>query len=128
MEMKTSFALRINIGTRIFLTSILIVIAFTCLNIYTYITISSMQGQYNTLLYDTMPAIEDVKSIHTEVWIQNAEARSYIASQNTTYKSNYEYSRKRMQNLFEKLQNNLDPELSEELYKLRSEQLILIKP
>lgn len=118
--MQTEFGLRINIGTRIFLTSILIVIAFTCLNIYTYITINSMQEQYNTLLYDTMPAIEDVKNIHTEVWIQNAEARSYIASQNTTYKSNYEYSRKRMQNLFEKLQNNLDPELSEELYKLRS--------
>lgn len=119
--MKTSLAaLRINIGTRIFLTSILIVIAFTCLNIYTYITISSMQQQYNKLIHDTTPAIENVKSIHTEVWIQNAEARAYIASQNITYKKNYESSRKRMQDLFEQLQDTLNSQDAQELYNLRS--------
>jgi methyl-accepting chemotaxis protein len=118
--MKTNPAVRFTIGTRIFVTSMLIVIAFTGLNIYTYLTISSMQQQYNNLLNDTTPAIEDVKNIHTEVWIQNAEARAYILSQNISYKKSYEDSKKRMQDVFEKLQNNPTIQLPQELYNLQS--------
>jgi methyl-accepting chemotaxis protein len=118
--MKTIPAVRFTIGTRIFITSMLIVIAFTGLNIYTYLTINSMQQQYNNLLNDTTPAIEDVKNIHTEVWIQNAEARAYILSQNVNYKKTYEDSKKRMQDVFDKLQNNPTIQLPQELYNLQS--------
>lgn len=118
--MKTNPVIRFTIGTRIFITSMLIVIAFTGLNIYTYLTISSMQQQYNNLLNDTTPAIENVKNIHTEVWIQNAEARAYILSQNIGYKKNYESSKKRMQDLFDKLQANPAIQLPQELYNLQS--------
>ncbi|WP_378952299.1 methyl-accepting chemotaxis protein [Pelosinus sp. sgz500959] len=118
--MKKIFSLRINIGTRLFLTSMLIVIAFTGLNIYTYLTINSMQEQYKQLLNDTTLAIETVKSIHTEIWTQNAEARAYIISQKTTYKGNYENSKKRTKDLFEKLENNLAIQLPQELYHLQS--------
>lgn len=118
--MKTILAVRFTIGTRIFITFMLIVIAFTGLNIYTYLTINSMQQQYNNLLNDTTPAIEDVKNIHTEVWIQNAEARAYILSQNVNYKKTYEDSKKRMQDAFDKLQSNPTIQLPQELYNLQS--------
>lgn len=118
--MNTNSAVRFTIGTRIFVTSMLIVMAFTGLNTYTYLTINSMQQQYDNLLHSTMPAIEDVKNINTEVWVQNAEARAYILSQNITYKKSYEDSKKRMQDGFEILQNNPTIQLPQELYNLQS--------
>ena len=118
--MKVIFPLRVNIGTRLFLTSMLIVVAFTCLNIDTYLTVHTTQQQYNKLLDDTTIAIETVKSIHTEIWTQNAEARAYIISQKINYKNNYEASKRRMKGLFDKLQNNLAIQLPQQLYNLQS--------
>ena len=118
--MKTIFSRRVNIGTRLFLTSMLIVIAFTCLNIYTYFMIQSMEYQYNHLVNDTTLAIETVKSIHTQVWTQNAEARAYIISQNIAYKNSYEGAKKHKKDLFDKLENNLAIQLPEQLYNLQS--------
>lgn len=118
--MKRLLALRVNIGTRLFLTSMLIVIAFTGLNIYTYFTLHATQQQYNHLLQDTTLAIETVKSIHTEIWIQNAEARAYIISPKIAYKQNYDSSKKRIRESFAKLQNNVSIQLPQDLYNLES--------
>ncbi|VBB07011.1 chemotaxis methyl-accepting receptor [Lucifera butyrica] len=118
--MKKKFNLQLDIGTRILLTSIIIVLVFSGLNIYTYLTINSMQAKYHKLITETTPIINSVSSMQTEIWTQNAEVRAYILSGSPSYKQNYQDSRKRLAQLFDHVQKSADSDTKQKVLQLRS--------
>jgi methyl-accepting chemotaxis protein len=110
-----------DIGKKILAVSILSVLLFTALNIFTYLKINSMQQQYDKLLMKTVPILQDVQSANTEIWVQNAEARAYILSGNEAYKQKYEDSKKRTVELFNKLGVALNGDDAQKLYTYQSD-------
>jgi methyl-accepting chemotaxis protein len=111
---------RLDISKRILATTLLLAFAFTALNMYTYIKIQSIEEHYNRLFFEAMPIMQDVKTINTEVWMQNAEGRAYIISGMDGYKQNYMSSKQRIAKVFERVDNSLDDEGHQQLYSLRS--------
>lgn len=97
---------RFSIGGQILIGTIFIVFIFSGVNLFNYFQSQNMQQGYDRLL-DVTPVINDVKDIHTELWLQNAGVRGYVLSGDTKYLQDIEASRKRVDSIYERLEKML---------------------
>lgn len=113
--------MRITIGKQILLVCLMIVIAFTGLNIYTYYKINNIEDGYDGILKRSVPLVIEIKDLNIELNNQSAQVRGYILSADPKYIQNYEESRKRMETALSSLEKKLiTPEGKEKVAALRS--------
>lgn len=113
--------MRITIGKQILAVSIMIVMAFTGLNVYTYYQIENIQDGYDGVLKRSVPLVVEVKDLNIELNNQSAQVRGYILTMNPTYIQGYETSRKNMETTLVSLEKKLiTPEGKEKVAALRS--------
>ena len=113
--------MRISIGKQILVVCIMIVMAFTALNVYTYYQIGNIEDGYDGVLKRSVPLVVEVKDLNIELNNQAAQVRGYILTMNPTYIQGYEISRKNMEATLASLEKKLiTPEGKEKVAALRS--------
>lgn len=110
-----------SIGKLILFFSILIVLTFSCINVYTFFKMLTMKNQYEHLLTEAVPVINDVKDIRTEVWVQNAQARAYMLNWDVRALAAYRSSKGKVADIFDKLAGTLSGDTSAELENMHEE-------
>jgi methyl-accepting chemotaxis protein len=113
--------MRISIGKQILVVCIMIVLAFTGLNVYTYYEIGKVQDGYDGVLKRSVPLVTEVKDLNIELNNQSAQVRGYILSMDPKYVQGYETSRKKMDDTLASLEKKLiTPEGKEKVAALRA--------
>ncbi len=113
--------MRISISKQILFVCIMIVIAFTGLNVYTYYEIDKIQDGYENVLKRSVPLVVEVKDLTIELNVQSSQVRGYILTMNPTYVQGYETSRKNMEATLASLEKKLiTPEGKEQVAALRT--------
>lgn len=113
--------MRITIGKQILLLCIIVVLAFTGLNAYTYYQIDKIQEGYDGVLKRSVPLVSEVKDLNIELNNQSAQVRGYILSGNPKYIQAYDLSRKNMDDTLNSLEKKLiTPEGKERVQGLKS--------
>jgi methyl-accepting chemotaxis protein len=113
--------MRISISKQILVVCIMIVLAFTGLNVYTYYEIEAVQNGYDGVLNRSVPLVTEVKDLNIELNNQSAQVRGYILSMDPKYTQGYEASRKKMDDTLASLEKKLiTPEGKEKVTALRA--------
>ena len=113
--------MRITIGKQILLVCMMVVIAFTGLNVYTYYQIDMIQQGYDGVLTRSVPLVLEVKDVNIELNNQAALVRGYILTANPTYVQAYEVSRKTMNETLISLEKKLTtPEGKQQVNELKN--------
>lgn len=113
--------MRISISKQILVVCIMIVLAFTGLNIYTYYEIDGIQNGYDGVLKRSVPLVTEVKDLNIELNNQSAQVRGYILTMDPKYVQGYETSLKKMDATLESLEKKLiTPEGKEKVAALRT--------
>lgn len=99
--------MRISIGKQILVVCILIVLAFTGLNVYTYYQIENVQDGYDGVLKRSVPLVVEVKDLNIELNSQSAQVRGYILTMDPKYIQGYETSLKKMDDTIASLEKKL---------------------
>jgi methyl-accepting chemotaxis protein len=112
--------MRITVTKQILLLCLIIVLAFTGLNIYTYWQFNNIQDGYDGLLKRSVPLVIEVKDLNIELNNQSAQIRGYILSGEPKYIQAYDTSRKNMDDTLNSLEKNLiTPEGKEKIVALK---------
>jgi methyl-accepting chemotaxis protein len=112
--------MRITVTKQILLLCLIIVLAFTGLNIYTYWQFNNIQDGYDGLLKRSVPLVIEVKDLNIELNNQSAQIRGYILSGDPKYIQAYDTSRKNMDDTLNSLEKNLiTPEGKEKIVALK---------
>jgi methyl-accepting chemotaxis protein len=112
--------MRITVTKQILLLCLIIVLAFTGLNIYTYWQFNNIQDGYDGLLKRSVPLVIEVKDLNIELNNQSAQIRGYILSGDPKYIQAYDTSRKNMDDTLNSLEKNLiTPEGKEKIAALK---------
>jgi methyl-accepting chemotaxis protein len=112
--------MRITVTKQILLLCLIIVLAFTGLNIYTYWQFNNIQDGYDGLLKRSVPLVIEVKDLNIELNNQSAQTRGYILSGDPKYIQAYDTSRKNMDDTLNSLEKNLiTPEGKEKIIALK---------
>lgn len=112
--------MRISIGKQILVVCIMIVLAFTGINVYTYYQIEEAQAGYDNVLKRSVPLVLEIKDLNIELNNQAAQVRGYILTMNPSYIQKYEASRKNMDDILASLEKKLiTPEGKEKVAALR---------
>jgi methyl-accepting chemotaxis protein len=113
--------MRITIGKQIVLVCVMLVIAFTGINVYTYFQIDSIQSGYDGVLNRSVPLVVEVKNLNIELNNQSSQVRGYILTGDQKYIQIYEGSRKSMDATLDSLEKKLiTPEGKEKVAFLKS--------
>ncbi len=113
--------MRITIGKQIILVCIMVVIAFTGLNVYTYYQMDSIEKGYDGVLTRSVPLVLEVKDIDSELNKQSALVRGYILTADPNYIQLYDVSRQSMNNTLASLEKKLiTPEGKEKIAALKA--------
>jgi len=113
--------MRVTIGKQILLVCMMVVIAFTGLNVYTYYQIDAIQGGYGGVLTRSVPLVVEVKDLNIELNNQAALVRGYILTADPNYTQAYEASRQTMDGTLTSLEKKLiTPEGKEKVGSLRA--------
>lgn len=88
--------MNLSIGKQIFLVCLVLVLAFTGLNIYTYFQIDVSQESYSEVFNRSVPLMSGVKDLNIELKSQSSLVRAYILSGDAKYAEEYDSSRQRM--------------------------------
>ena len=99
--------MRISIRKQILLVCMMVVIAFTGLNMYTYYQIDAIQVGYDGVLTRSVPLVIEVKDLNIELNDQSALVRGYILTADPKYIKAYEVSRKNMDAMLASLEKKL---------------------
>ena len=99
--------MRITIGKQILLVCIMVVIAFTGLNMYTYYQIDTIQEGYDGVLTRSVPLVLEVKDLNIELNAQSAVVRGYILTADPKYSQIYEASKKKTNDTLTSLEKKL---------------------
>lgn len=87
--------MRYNIGTKILIGGMLLVLFFTGINVYTYIQIQQLERGYIKVIEENMPRLATLKSIESAINFQNSEIQSYILTGDQKYADSFgEYKAK----------------------------------
>ena len=86
----------ITIGKQILLVCIMVVIASTGLNVYTYHQIDTIQEGYDEVLKRSVPLVLEVRDLNIELNNQTALARGYVLTTDPKYIKDYDSSRQIM--------------------------------
>ncbi|WP_378957174.1 methyl-accepting chemotaxis protein [Pelosinus sp. sgz500959] len=113
--------MRVTIGKQILLVCMMVVIAFTGLNVYTYYQIDQIEKGYDGVLSRSVPLVVEVKDLNIELNNQAALVRGYILTASPQYVQAYDISRKNMDATLASLEKKLiTPEGKEKVGQLRS--------
>jgi methyl-accepting chemotaxis protein len=97
---------RFSICKRIILATIVIVVAFSAVNVFNYVQSLKMQHGYDEVV-NSAPVISLVKDINAELWLQNAQIRGYVLTGDSKYLKSFENSRNRIEANYEQLDQML---------------------
>ncbi|TCL38167.1 methyl-accepting chemotaxis protein [Anaerospora hongkongensis] len=113
--------MRFTIGKQILTVSLLVVLAFTGLNLYTYYQLQVIEQGYDGVIQRSVPLVVEVKNLNIEVKAQAAAVRGYIISGDRKYVSEYEQSTKAVKTTMDSLEKKLiTPEGKEKVTGLRN--------
>ena len=113
--------MRLSISKQILVVCIMIVLAFTGLNVYTYYEIEAVQNGYDGVLKRSVPLVTEVKDLNIELNNQSAQVRGYILSMDPKYIQGYETSLKKMDDTLASLEKKLiTPEGKEKVAALKA--------
>lgn len=113
--------MRFTIGKQILTVSLLVVLAFTGLNLYTYYQLQVIEEGYDGVIQRSVPLVVEVKNLNIEVKAQAAAVRGYIISGDRKYVSEYEQSTKAVKETMDSLEKKLiTPEGKEKVTALRN--------
>lgn len=113
--------MRVTIGKQILLVCMIVVIAFTGLNVYTYYQINNIERGYDGLLKRSVPLVLDVKNLNVELNNQSSLVRGYILTADPKYSQAYDTSRQIMNNTLISLEKKLiTPEGKEKVTELKT--------
>lgn len=113
--------MRFTIGKQILTVSLLVVLAFTGLNLYTYYQLQVIEQGYDGVIQRSVPLVVEVKNLNIEVKAQAAAVRGYIISGDRKYVSEYEQSTKEVKKTMDSLEKKLiTPEGKEKVTALRN--------
>ncbi|EAX46484.1 methyl-accepting chemotaxis sensory transducer [Thermosinus carboxydivorans Nor1] len=99
--------MRLTVGKQILVACIIIVLAFTGLNIYTFYHIKAIEAGYEGLINRSAPLVFEVKDVNAELQTQAAAVRAYVITGNDGYMAQYNASRERMDKLLTSLEKKL---------------------
>jgi len=85
----------------------IIVLAFTGLNVFTYQQITEIEEGYEAILERSVPLVFEIKDINRELSNQSAQVRGYIITQDPKYRDGYHKSRETMNSLLVSLEQKL---------------------
>lgn len=112
--------MRVTIGKQILLVCMMVVIAFTGINVYTYYQIDNIQNGYDSVLSRSVPLVLEVKDLNIELKSQSALVRGYILTANPQYTQSYNHSKDKMNGIMSSLENKLQtPEGKEKVNDLK---------
>lgn len=99
--------MRLTIGKQILGACIIIVLAFTGLNIYTFYQIKAIEAGYEGLINRSAPLVFEVKDVNVELQTQAAAVRAYIIAGDDRYVAQYNASREQMAKVLASLEKKL---------------------
>lgn len=99
--------MRLTIGRQILAVCMLVTLAFTGLNVYTYVQINSMKDGYDGIIKRSAPLVFDVKDLEKGLNAQSALVRAYILTADNKYRIQYDESRTAMDKTIESLESKL---------------------
>jgi methyl-accepting chemotaxis protein len=112
--------MRFTIGKQILTASLLVVLAFTGLNLYTYYQLQVIEQGYDGVIQRSVPLVVDVKNLNVEVKSQASAVRGYLITGDTKYVSEYEQSGKAIKTTMDSLEKKLiTPEGKQKITALR---------
>lgn len=112
--------MRFTIGKQILTASLLVVLAFTGLNLYTYYQLQVIEQGYDGVIQRSVPLVVDVKNLNVEVKSQASAVRGYLITGDNKYVSEYEQSGKTIKTTMESLEKKLiTPEGKQKITALR---------
>jgi len=113
--------MRFTIGKQILAGCIIVVLAFTSINVYTYYQIKSIEDGYNGIINRSVPLVFEVKEINNELKNQSSLVRSYILTGDEKHVQAYNASRQAMAAVFTSLEKKLiTPEGKQQVAQLRN--------
>lgn len=113
--------MRVTIGKQILLICMMVVIAFTGLNVYTYYQIDNIQAGYDGVIKRSVPLVIEVKDVNIELNNQAALVRGYILTADPKYTQAYDASRQKMSKTMESLEKKLTtPEGKQQVADLKA--------
>lgn len=113
--------MRITIGKQILLVCMMVVIAFTGINVYTYYQIDNIQLGYDGILNRSVPLVIEVKDLNIELKSQSALVRGYILTANPQYRQSYDTSKAKMSRILNSLEEKLTtPEGKQQVTELKN--------
>lgn len=113
--------MRFTIGKQILTACILVVLAFTGLNIYTYYDLQLVQAGYDGVIKRSVPLTIEVKDLNIELKSQAASVRGYVITGDPKYLAVYDASRQKMKQTVESLEKKLiTPEGKEKVQNLKT--------
>lgn len=113
--------MRITIGKQIIVVCMMVVVAFTGINIYTYNQIDKIQEGYDGVIKRSVPLVLEVKDLNIELNNQSALVRGYILTADPQYIKVYDISRKAMDKTLDSLEKKLiTPEGKKIIEELRT--------
>ena len=98
---------RITISTKILAGFLLVVLAFSGLNIYTYFQMDNIEEGYSSLLNRSVPLVIEVKDLTIELRSQGYHARGFLLTGNVAYLQDYKASRERMDRILAEIETKL---------------------
>lgn len=113
--------MRITIGKQIVLVCMMVVIAFTGMNVYTYYQIEAIEKGYDGVITRSVPLVLEVKDLNIELNNQAALVRGYILTADPKYIQIYDASRQTMNGTLGSLEKKLiTPEGKEKVAQLKA--------
>ncbi len=106
MAVKSS-SMRITIGTKIVLIFMLLIAAFSGINIYSQLKFQEIEVGYEGIVNRSAPLVFEVKDVNTELRNQGYLVQGYLLTGDKNYVTQYQESRTRMDNLFKSLTEKL---------------------
>lgn len=104
---KIGSPIRLTIGKQILLAFIVILLAFTGLNVYTYFQLQVIEDGYDNIIGRSAPLVFEVKDLDTELSAQSSAVRAYILTGDQKYETEYYESLKHTNITLDSLEKKL---------------------
>ena len=107
--------MKTSIAKQFLLVGLIIVFAFTGLNIYTYLQIKEVENQYRQALTQDAPLVAYAKEAVGELWSLNAQTRGYLLTGDPKYRQSLQDSKQRLRTAMTAIeQAHLSPDAERE--------------
>lgn len=112
--------MRLTVGKQIMVACLLVVVAFTGLNMYTYYQMQVIDEGNEGIIRRSVPLVIEVKDLNIELKDQAAAVRGYLVTGDSNYMATYDRSRQTMKATMDNLEQKLiTPEGKQKVVALR---------